>query len=1055
MEDMANAKVEIAGQHHSITELTADMASQSYEFKADEERTKKIIADTRKFMDTVNAQLQRSHGDERAGAQTDAWASSGRDPWNTDGNDRSGGGHGSSGAPGSGGGGAPGAPHGTHGSGAHGPSTGARADPVTWRTKLFDAKIATTAKYQYNGSDHGDAWKRNMFGFLVGQCPLVSKMLTWAEKRVMEPISMADYREQEISGTFGNMRGESPEVLGGHIWSFLQMCVSGSAATTFESCPGQNGLEAWRALTWEINAGRGSRLGSLQEFVAKPPAVRRYQDVSSALATFDGKLQDLLDAGGERPKDLTLKRALLQSFPSDLREALVMRASDLDEDFATFKRVVRTKIAFILECNGTRSSPAHSLEDQVQPANVIDDVEAFIAGRNDLSDEAKEELLAVYRGGRPGAQRPGGQRFGQRPGGPGGARAPPPRPGAGSRPGAAARTPSRCTMCGSTAHSRSECTKGFVPMADRPCFNCGKKGHQKSRCPELQNGKAVNAFEPEEESIFTCFPCELEPLTDSDGFTVVGKHRSKPMPTKATLGDFIVNDNRLKALMDEDDVQDHVSLVQSTRAPLSDCTGSKHVYNSRNFKSALRVLHDGDMDAAAVGPQMPGMYHCHACGTWWDASLGAPCLRCQSTARVSFDLVDVRDTMTINLEDDELFPALNDGTEKHASRDKPCANGQAAGEPAGGVQGPAWAACIASPSGVCSSTRAHGQAPQSHNNEPTAITNQPTDHNSTHPPSSQQQPTAIIAPSTRTATVTSPPSPPPSSSHSRPTRGGRGSGGSLPLTKAATPKPPTCACNATECGKAVGGVEQARSLKDILGRFETSDIDKQRSDLWFSAYLQGATGTAPVSSSECCGNDTADDAKQSSHVTEEHPGRGATTDRRADLTLNHEEYGRLDAKCLEVEMTSTELLATPNASVRKRTIRVAMDSGAGDHVASPEDVEGFAIEESANSRAGRNFIAANGGKIKNHGQSTVRMKTKAGKRVASTFQVADVTRPLYSVSKLCDAGYDVAFSKTEALVTKGGEVVHRFHREGGLYVAEMSIGDDEPDPSFGGQGAKR
>jgi len=65
-----------------------------------------------------------------------------------------------------------------------------------------------------------------------------------------------------------------------------------------------------------------------------------------------------------------------------------------------------------------------------------------------------------------------------------------------------------------------------------------------------------------------------------------------------------------------------------------------------------------------------------------------------------------------------------------------------------------------------------------------------------------------------------------------------------------------------------------------------------------------------------------------------------------ELTLNKEPYNTVDAKCLEVEMSHTELLAAPSSNIRKRTIKVAMDSGAGDHVASPEDVEGFAVEES-------------------------------------------------------------------------------------------------------------
>ncbi len=257
--------------------------------------------------------------------------------------------------------------------------------------------------------------------------------------------------------------------------------------------------------------------------------------------------------------------------------------------------------------------------------------------------------------------------------------------------------------------------------------------------------------------------------------------------------------------------------------------------------------------------------------------------------------------------------------------------------------------------------------------------------------------------------------------------------------KAATPKPQTCAGDCTNCGGAAQGDESSiHSLKDALARFQpsnidTSDTDNLHSSMWFNTYIRNEAGYLSA------------EVNPQSHALLE----------MVELALNQQPYNVVDAKCLEVEMNSTELLATPSACVRKRTIKIAMDSGAGDHVASPEDVEGFAIEESPNSKAGRNFVAANGGKIRNHGQSMVKMRTKDGMRVASTFQVADVTRPLYSVSKLCDAGYDVPFKKDEALVTKDGKIIHRFHSEGGLYVAEMHIGDDGQDPSFGGQGAKR
>ena len=196
-------------------------------------------------------------------------------------------------------------------------------------------------------------------------------------------------------------------------------------------------------------------------------------------------------------------------------------------------------------------------------------------------------------------------------------------------------------------------------------------------------------------------------------------------------------------------------------------------------------------------------------------------------------------------------------------------------------------------------------------------------------------------------------------------------------------------------------------MKDALKQFkpsgiDTTSVDNLQGSMWFATYINDKSGRSSIKIN------TKDQVVP--EMMEAKPSQGL--------------QGTVDVKCLDVEMSNTELLATPSACVRRRTIKIAMDSGAGDHVASPEDVEGFAIEESPNSRAGRNFVAANGGKIRNHGQSMVKMRTKDGKRIASTFQVADVTRPLYSVSKLCDAGYDVSFKKDEALVTKDGKVVH-------------------------------
>ena len=158
--------------------------------------------------------------------------------------------------------------------------------------------------------------------------------------------------------------------------------------------------------------------------------------------------------------------------------------------------------------------------------------------------------------------------------------------------------------------------------------------------------------------------------------------------------------------------------------------------------------------------------------------------------------------------------------------------------------------------------------------------------------------------------------------------------------------------------------------------------------------------------------------------------------------------------CLEVESGDEEVLAM----AAPRTIKVAADSGAGDHVAAADLVGAHLVVPSAGSRRGRHFVAANSDRMRNQGEARLRLSDpKAGTTLHSTFQVADVTRALYSVSKMCDEGCVVTFSATEGLVTKDGQVVARFAREGGLYVAEMEIvgstADAAPSP-FTGRGSE-
>ena len=150
-------------------------------------------------------------------------------------------------------------------------------------------------------------------------------------------------------------------------------------------------------------------------------------------------------------------------------------------------------------------------------------------------------------------------------------------------------------------------------------------------------------------------------------------------------------------------------------------------------------------------------------------------------------------------------------------------------------------------------------------------------------------------------------------------------------------------------------------------------------------------------------------------------------------------------RCLELEMTEQEIMAV---APRKVVIRPALDSGAGEHVVNADDVSTLTVKPSAGSQNKRHFVAANGQRIPNMGEVAMRLKGNNG-NVNSTFQVAPVTRPLHSVSKMCDTGCEVRFNKERGLVVKDGKVIATYPRMGGLYVAEFEASDRDNDGAPG------
>ena len=100
----------------------------------------------------------------------------------------------------------------------------------------------------------------------------------------------------------------------------------------------------------------------------------------------------------------------------------------------------------------------------------------------------------------------------------------------------------------------------------------------------------------------------------------------------------------------------------------------------------------------------------------------------------------------------------------------------------------------------------------------------------------------------------------------------------------------------------------------------------------------------------------------------------------------------------------------------------------------------FSNTESEGSRRGRHFVAAGGKRLKNEGQALLHLLGNGGVGLRSVFQVAEVTRPLWSVGKICDQGFEARFTKTKAtILDEQGREVLSFERRNGLYVARVKL----------------
>ena len=142
---------------------------------------------------------------------------------------------------------------------------------------------------------------------------------------------------------------------------------------------------------------------------------------------------------------------------------------------------------------------------------------------------------------------------------------------------------------------------------------------------------------------------------------------------------------------------------------------------------------------------------------------------------------------------------------------------------------------------------------------------------------------------------------------------------------------------------------------------------------------------------------------------------------------------------------------------KRASFRPMLDSGAGEFVCSSRHAPGIPVTPSVGSMRGQTFGTAGKDVLKNQGQQRFTLNTSSGERLDTTWQTADVSRPLMGVGRVCDTGNRGAFftkdgavildrvttSAIQDYIREHGGSLCRFEREGGVYVLEAEINEED------------
>ena len=141
-----------------------------------------------------------------------------------------------------------------------------------------------------------------------------------------------------------------------------------------------------------------------------------------------------------------------------------------------------------------------------------------------------------------------------------------------------------------------------------------------------------------------------------------------------------------------------------------------------------------------------------------------------------------------------------------------------------------------------------------------------------------------------------------------------------------------------------------------------------------------------------------------------------------------------------------------NALRQETRIRAAMDSGSCRNVTHPKTLPS-GVKVTPNT-SGKHFSGAGGEVIEKFGECMTTLEGPHG-QVGCRWNVADVTRPLHSVSQIAGpydgtGNQDVLFNNKRCVVVAPGVVeaimkqispVAEYHRDGNLYLSDFTMSD--------------